>query len=95
MNIKCSENENRQCRSTGIPDFNGKLEPFIRPAWWTPKIDAHLSSIKDEAKKLHESLCKLPDIGIIYKDVSGIENKVGAATYHLELTSQLGKPSTV
>ena len=61
------------------------IEPFIRPPWWVPKVKVQVSAGKDEAKKLHDSLCNKPGTEDIYTDGSGIEGKIGAAAYQAEI----------
>jgi ribonuclease HI len=65
------------------------IEPFIRPPWWTPKANIQISTTKDEAKELHNSLHKRRGVKEIYTDGSGIEGKVGAAAhFHQAETNQ-------
>ena len=60
------------------------IEPFIRPPWWTPKVETRICLTKSEAKKLHKSLAAWSDEKALYTDGSGIEGKIGAAAYNTE-----------
>ena len=56
------------------------IEPFIRPPWWTSRIQIQIAEDKDSAKKQHEQITtKMTDTLLIYTDGSGIEGKIGAA----------------
>ena len=58
------------------------IEPYIRPPWWEPKIHIQVEATKNDAKAKHDELQKRTPCPTIYTDGSGIQGKVGAATYN-------------
>jgi ribonuclease HI len=75
------------------------IEPHIRPPWWTSEINVNIKPTKDEAKDLHNRMCKniKPTTAVMYTDGSGIESKIGAALYNTTtnevIHQHLGKDS--
>ena len=59
------------------------IEPYIRPPWWTPKVEIKIDITKDVAKNQHYEMQKHEKsiVATIYRDGSGIEGKIGAAIY--------------
>ena len=56
------------------------IEPFIRPPWWTSRIQIQIAEDKDSAKKQHEHItAEMANELPIYIDGYGIEGKIGAA----------------
>src|SRR5919205_407247 len=56
------------------------IELFIRPPWWTSRIQIQIAEDKDAAKQQHDDIItKTLNAFSIYTDGSGIEGKVGAA----------------
>ncbi len=78
-----------------FPLLTGKIEtiePFIRPPWWTPRIQIQIGTNKENAKQQHDcATMRTPDTVSIYTDGSGIEGKIGAAAHNEDLTG--GKSS--
>ncbi len=69
------------------------IEPFIRPPWWTSRIQIQIAEDKDSAKKQHEHItAEMANALPIYTDGSGIEGKIGAAACggHRTGTQHLG-----
>ena len=60
------------------------IEPYIRPPWWTSKLNINVRPTKTEAKNLHDKMQEntSPTTVSIYTDGSGIANKIGAALYN-------------
>ena len=62
------------------------IEPFIRPPWWLPKAQITIAETKDDAKAMHDKILQntCPETTrCIYTDGSGIQGKIGAATFEL------------
>jgi ribonuclease HI len=59
-----------------------RIEPYIRPPWWTPIVKTRIEKTKDDAKYLHDRIQMHPDDTTITIYTDGIENKIGAATYN-------------
>ena len=58
------------------------IEPYIRPPWWTPKVEIKIDTTKDKAKDQHyKILHENSTAPTIYTDGSGIKGKIGAAIY--------------
>ena len=60
------------------------IEPFIRPPWWLPKAQITIAETKDDAKAMHDKILQNTCLGTtryIYTDGSGIQGKIGAATF--------------
>jgi ribonuclease HI len=56
------------------------IEPFIRPPWWTARIQFQIAESKEAAKQQHDRITSNPaDTVSIYTDGSGIDGKIGAA----------------
>ena len=58
------------------------IEPYIRPPWWTPKVEIKIDITKDKAKsQYYEKQHEKSTAALIYTDGSGIKGKIGAAIY--------------
>src|SRR5438046_204147 len=58
-----------------------KIQPYIRPPWWTPSVEIHVDNSKAEAKQHHERNANMSSTLQIYTDGSGIAGNIGAAAY--------------
>ena len=60
-----------------------RIEPYIRPPWWIPKVEIQIDATKDTAKDLHNKKQEHKNAATvsIYTDGSGVENRVGAAAH--------------
>jgi len=62
------------------------IEPSIRPPWWLPKAQITIAETKDDAKAMHNKILQNTCLGTtryIYTDGSGIQGKIGVATFEL------------
>jgi len=58
------------------------IESYIRPPWWTLKVEIKIDVTKDKAKdQYYEMQNEKSTAATIYTDGSGIKNKIGAAIY--------------
>jgi len=58
-----------------------EIKPYIRPAWWEPNALIWIEASKGEAKAKHDEMQNQTRCPSIYTGGSGIQGKVGAATY--------------
>ena len=61
-----------------------RIEPYIRAPWWTLRVEIKVATDKKSAKKLHDRLISQSAGGTIniYTDGSGINERIGAASYN-------------
>jgi ribonuclease HI len=57
------------------------IKPFIRPPWYTPKLQFQAEETKDAAKQHHDKSLTNTRCMVFYTDGSGITNKIGAASF--------------
>ena len=57
-----------------------RIEPFIRPPWWSLKAEVIIEQDKSTARTHHDRIHGTERLAI-YTDGSGINNKVGAAAH--------------
>ena len=58
------------------------IEPYIRPPWWTPKVEIKIDNTKDKAKnQFYELQHEKSTVAIIYTDGSGIKGEIDAVIY--------------
>ena len=71
-----------------IPEFFDlmieKIQPFVRPPWWTLKAATNIALNKESAEQSHDvtlAQATQQNALVIYTDGSGINGRIGAATY--------------
>ena len=87
-NLESSTSVQPGKRISAISGAHGKIEkiePFIRPPWWTSKTQTQIDDSKNEAKtQYNDEIQKASDALIIYTDGSGINTKIGASACNID-----------